>query len=447
MSSSEHERYVPSLDQWGMWQMMNTGLYYPARVLEIDTEARTATLQWLDMHYVKLAAIDLNSAMPTFTQSFELCYDVIVCWDSLPELTLSQLIPLFWPWALDQDHLDENIDVNDLTFLEANTLQLSTQHDQLYHHLHSHLPHIQSILTGSSRGFIDLMEEWQQDCKNRSRKGSTFFLSFAFFQCHASLLDQIDIYIIECSLAKEIDSDELAFGPGPAMLAYFCNWVLPWDISRVGTPRSAYESAWDAMRHRVMVGVLDACKFERSHRIPNLDIALQPLQILPGPVFEAVPAVSGSVNGSMITSPLNITPIATPLDPSVPLHSWPPPSTPTTSAATTADTCPSIPKVRIHRTEQGWRAQVQTPSVLTSRAASLDAQTGLRESPTTKNCTHPQPMPPNPEVPEALNSNVKCSESKPQDIPGLGVPCAPVGVTLNSNLPAAVSVPQKRTQK
>ncbi|KAF8582886.1 hypothetical protein K439DRAFT_1617927 [Ramaria rubella] len=184
------------------------------------------------MHYVKQAAIDLNLATPTFTQSFELCYDVIVCWDSLPELTPSQLLPLVWPWVLDQHHLHENIDANDLNILEANTLQLSTQHAQLYGHLHSQLPHIQSMVTGSSEGFFDLMEEWQQDCKSHSHKGSTFFLSFAYF--HANLLDKIYIYIIEvvcsqqlahhlqqCSLSQEIDSDELAFGPGSAMLAYF----------------------------------------------------------------------------------------------------------------------------------------------------------------------------------------------------------------------------------
>ncbi|KAF8581886.1 hypothetical protein K439DRAFT_1618699 [Ramaria rubella] len=261
---------------------MKTGLYYLARVVESDTDTRTVTLQWLDMNYVEAAGIDPHIGMPTFTVSFQICYNTL-------------LVPLHWPWATDTHHLNDNIDLDDTTIFKIPTLCPSVQHTELYGHLCTQLPHIQDILTAASEGFPHLMEEWQQDSKNRSRKGSTFFLSFAFFRCHAELLDKTDIYIIEvvcsqqlarqlqqCSAANLINSDELDFGPSSAMMAYiavgFYLGTSP-DLVHlyasqgiIFRDRLVQESTWDVMQCHVLIGVLDACKFELSHRIPDQDI-------------------------------------------------------------------------------------------------------------------------------------------------------------------------------
>lgn len=199
--------------------------------------------------------------------------------------------------------LDENVKDEDP--------ELPPEKSAMYAYLQAQIADVVLILNGSrdcsSSHFCHLMDDWLQTLAKQTGKGParTFGLTFDFFTAHNRFIDSVDGFIIESLCAKQLtrqldaistELGEKVFGLGLAILSYHatgfylgisgeyaCELSYQGLLLREKTP---YELAWHAFHARMMLGAQETAEFTLTHRIPDKNIHLPPIQVLQGPILQ-----------------------------------------------------------------------------------------------------------------------------------------------------------------
>ena len=192
------------------------------------------------------------------------------------------------------------------------THNLTPSKVQLHAQLWSLLPVVVDILGNHSKHFAWLMSEWSEWKNRTQRSANPFTQSFIFFDSHGGhLLDRVDRHLLEALCTTELSTrlhgmfgeatansllaSNCAFSVGSSILAYYVLGISlgvsgeqACEYDRQGLlfrPASHHESAWIAIRERILLNTKQSSQLEYTHRIPCKNLDIPEVQLLPGPLL------------------------------------------------------------------------------------------------------------------------------------------------------------------